>query len=84
MASRDGRQGALTIHQDVDLYTATLRKDESLDVPLRAGRFGWIQVTRGSITINGQLLQAGDGASIEKETLLKIQGEGEFLLFDLN
>ena len=84
VASRDGREGALTIHQDVDLYTATLRKNESIDFPLRSGRFGWIQVTRGSITINGQTLEAGDGASIENEGVLAIEGEGEFLLFDLN
>jgi Pirin-related protein len=83
VAARDGREGALTIHQDVDLYTGTLH-GKSIEFPLRPGRFGWIQVTRGTIHINGTPLEAGDGASIEGETSLKIEGDGEILLFDLN
>ena len=82
VASRDGRDGSLTIHQDVDLYTATLH-GAPLEFALRPARYGWIQVSRGSITINGEALQAGDGASIENEGLLKIDGQGEILLFDL-
>ena len=84
VASREGREGSLTIHQDVDLYTATVHAGQPIDFALRAGRFGWVQVTRGSIIINGQRLVAGDGASIENETALTMDGEGEFLLFDLN
>ncbi len=84
VAAGDGRDGALTIHQDVDLYKATLHDGAPIDFALRAGRYGWIQVTRGSVSINGQSLDAGDGASIEKETSLRIEGEGELLLFDLN
>ena len=83
VAARDGRDGALTIHQDVDLYTATLH-GAPVDFTLRPGRYGWLQVTRGSITVNGKKLDAGDGASIENESALKIDGEGEILLFDLN
>ena len=83
VASHDGRDGSLTIHQDVDLYTTTLR-DNSVTFDFRPNRYGWLQVARGAVTINGEELRAGDGAAIEKESQVTIAGDGEALLFDLN
>jgi redox-sensitive bicupin YhaK (pirin superfamily) len=83
VASHDGRDGSLTIHQDVDLYTTTLR-DASVTFDFRPNRYGWLQVARGFIKLNGQELRAGDGAAIEKESQVTIAGDGEALLFDLN
>ncbi|HXA16204.1 MAG TPA: pirin family protein [Thermoanaerobaculia bacterium] len=84
VASHDGRDGSLTIHQDVDLYTTTLRDGASVAFDFRPNRYGWLQVARGSVSVNGQALDAGDGAAIEKETKVMIAGDGEALLFDLN
>lgn len=84
VASRDGRDGALTIHQDVDLFAANLSNGAELTHDFRAGRYGWIQVIRGDVDVNGVKLTAGDGAAIENEKSVKIGGRGEVLLFDLN
>jgi redox-sensitive bicupin YhaK (pirin superfamily) len=83
VASHDGRDGSLTIHQDVDLYTTTLR-DSSVTHDFRPNRYGWLQVARGAVTLNGEELRAGDGAAIEKESQVILAGDGEALLFDLN
>jgi len=74
------------IHQDASLYSSILLQDQEVDQKLGVGRYGWLQVARGSVTLNGTPLSAGDGAAIEEETALKIVGaapESEFLLFDL-
>ena len=83
VASHDGRDGSLTIHQDVDLYTTTLRGG-SVTFDFGLNRYGWLQVARGAVTLNGEELRAGDGAAIEKESQVTIAGDGEALLFDLN
>jgi redox-sensitive bicupin YhaK (pirin superfamily) len=83
VASHDGRDGSLTIHQDVDLYTATLR-DANVTFDFRPNRYGWLQVARGAVAVNGIDLRAGDGVAIEKEPQVTIAGDGEVLLFDLN
>lgn len=84
VASHDGRDGSLTIHQDIDLYRTTLHNGASVNFDFRPDRYGWVQVTRGSVSLNGQKLVAGDGAAIEKEPRITIAGDGEVLLFDLN
>jgi redox-sensitive bicupin YhaK (pirin superfamily) len=84
VASRDGRDGSLTIHQDADLYTTTLRDGASVAHDFRPGRYGWVQVARGDVSVDGQALSAGDGAAIERESRVTIAGDGEVLLFDLN
>jgi redox-sensitive bicupin YhaK (pirin superfamily) len=84
IASRDGRGGSLTIHQDVDLFTATLKDGKAVRHELRPNRYAWAQVARGAVEVNGEKLIAGDGAAIEDERELVIQGNGEVLLFDLN
>jgi redox-sensitive bicupin YhaK (pirin superfamily) len=86
VASRDGRDGSLTIHQDAELYTTLLSKGSSVSHPLGSGRFAWVQVTSGSVTLNGEALKTGDGAKVsgEKALELKASSDAEVLLFDLN
>jgi quercetin 2,3-dioxygenase len=84
VASHDGADGSLTIHQDAKLFSATLNKDDTIAYDLPEGRYGWLQVARGTVDLNGKKLHAGDGASIEDERSLKISGDGEILLFDLS
>ena len=86
VAARDGRDGALTIHQDVDLYAAVLEPGDKVTHALRDGRFAWLQVAPGSVTLNGQRLDAGDGAAVSDEPALEIRADepAEVLLFDLS
>jgi len=86
IASRDGRDGAVTVHQDVELYVATLAAGDQVSHELKPGRRAWVQVARGTATLNGQALQAGDGAAITDEQKLEIATDGtaEVLLFDLS
>ncbi len=83
VASRDGRDGSVKIHQDVDLYAAIL--EEAGEFRLRGGRYGWLQIARGRVTVNGVELHQGDGAAIEGEVGLRIEPKetSELLLFDL-
>ena len=85
VAARDGREGAVTIHQDADLWTALLGPGESVRHPLASGRHAWVHVARGSATLNGKALGAGDGAAVSDEPALEIAGvtEAEVLVFDL-
>jgi hypothetical protein len=88
VASRDGSEGSVTIHQDVRLYAGLLEGGKGVRHELPAGRGAWIQVTSGAVEVNGKRLVAGDGAAIEEEKGLEItgrdeQGRAEFLLFDL-
>jgi redox-sensitive bicupin YhaK (pirin superfamily) len=85
VASPDGRDGSLTIHQDAELYLATLAEGTRVLRPLRAGRAAWLQVLSGSVTLNGATLQTSDGVAISDESLLTIEAAsaGEILLFDL-
>lgn len=86
VGSRDGREGSITIHQNVDLYAAILGVGESIQHTFAAGRVGWLQVARGAVHLNGQTLTAGDGASITEEALMTLQGteqNAEVLLFDM-
>lgn len=84
VASPDGSDGSVTIHQDVRLY-ATLLDGTSATHQFRPKRYGWIQVTRGEVDVNGQTLKAGDGAAISDEPEITLTGRGaEALLFDLN
>jgi redox-sensitive bicupin YhaK (pirin superfamily) len=85
VASRDGAEGSLKIHQDARLFAGTLRNGDSVEYELKPGRYGWLQVARGSVDLNGKKLNAGDGAAIEDERALTLRGQdAEVLLFDLN
>ena len=59
VASRDGRDGSVTIHQDADVYATLLEPGESVRHELRPGRHAWVQVARGSAALNGRPLGAG-------------------------
>lgn len=86
VASRDGREGSLKINQDVSVYNSILKVGESVSYEPANERYAWLQVVKGTLKINGEMLFAGDGAAISREKLLKIKGlerETEFLLFDL-
>jgi redox-sensitive bicupin YhaK (pirin superfamily) len=87
VASPDGRDGSVTIHQDATLSLALLSSADRVRHEMRPGRVAWVQVARGEVTVNGNSLRAGDGAAVTDETALEITGEGpheaEVLLFDL-
>lgn len=83
IASPDGRDGSVTIHQDARVYAARLNGAEVAHI-LAPNRRAWVQVARGTVALNGRHLAAGDGAAVENETSLQITGQGaELLLFDL-
>ena len=86
VASRDGRDGSVRIHQDADIYASLLDKDATVTHALTAGRRGWIQVVHGSVAVNGESLHAGDGAAASDLPALTVTATvdgSEFLLFDL-
>jgi len=85
VASRDGREGSVTIHQAVDLYTSVLAPGEAVTHRLTPGRSAWIQVAHGTIMLNDTALSAGDGAAVSEETQLPVTAKdrAELLLFDL-
>jgi quercetin 2,3-dioxygenase len=85
VASRDGRDGSVTIHQDANVYAALLEESQEVTHELEAGRGTWLQVARGAVELNGQSLSQGDGAAASDESKLKIVGReaAEVLLFDL-
>ncbi len=85
VGSRDGRDGSITIHQDVDLYASVLEAGNELSLELRPDRKVFVQVVDGDIVVNGQQLSAGDGAQMEDERALQVSAitEAEFLVFDM-
>lgn len=85
VGSRDGRDGSITIHQDVDLYASVLEAGNKLSLELRPDRKVFVQVVDGDIAVNGQRLSAGDGAQMEDERALQVSAltEAEFLVFDM-
>jgi quercetin 2,3-dioxygenase len=85
VASRDGRDGSLTIHQDASVYRARLEPGVEAVHELAPGRHAWLQVAKGEVDVNGVRLNAGDGAAVSKERTLRIRGasQADALLFDL-
>jgi quercetin 2,3-dioxygenase len=88
VASPTGRDGSVTIHADATLYAGLFRTEQSATLPLAPGRHAWVHVARGSAKVNGQLLNAGDGAALSDEPNVDIEGvdgdeAGEVLVFDL-
>ena len=85
VASRDGREGSVTIHQDADLYASRLLPGERVKHALAEGRHAWLQMVSGRVELNGTALGAGDGAAVSQETGLEVVGlePAHFLLFDL-
>ncbi len=87
VASPDGREGSVTIHQDALIYaTVVLETGESVTHTLEPGRRAYVHVARGKARVNGERLAAGDGARVSEETAVNIAADisAEVLLFDLN
>ena len=85
VGSRDGRDGSMTIHQDVSLYASVLDAGIELEHELGKGRRVFVQVVEGDLKVNGRILAAGDGACIEDHDRVQFSAitEAEFLLFDM-
>src|SRR4051794_9084009 len=76
VASPDGREGAVTIHQDARIYQGNLSQGGSVAYTMSPGRHAWVQVLRGSATLNGLALGEGDGAAVDGESALDLHAEG--------
>ena len=85
VASQDGREESLTIHQDADIHLATLVSGKEVEYTLNSHRHAWLQVLRGTVALNGQALRQSDGAAIGNERQLRIVATrtAEVMLFDL-
>ena len=85
VASADGRDGSVTIHQDANLHAGLLTESDKIRHTLAQGRRAYLQVARGEIQVNGLGLSEGDGAAItgEEEINLTTGTSAEVLLFDL-
>ncbi len=86
VGSKDGREGSVVIHQDINLYVSVLSAGDEIEFEVVPGRFAWLQVARGLVTLNGQSLQAGDGVQVNSPELLELTTDStaEILLFDLS
>ena len=85
LVSPDGRDGSVRIRQDNDLYATVLGTGDTVKHELKSDRHAYVQVARGSVTLNGKPLDEGDGAAISEEKTVELRGEkdAEVLLFDL-
>jgi len=85
VVSPDGRDGSVQIRQDNELYATLLAPGESVRHDLKPQRHAYVQVARGSVTLNGHMLETGDGAAISEEPSIELTGvqDAEVLLFDL-
>jgi len=85
VASPDGADGSVTIHQDVRVYATRLAPGLEVVHRLAPGRHAWVQVARGALSLGGQRLGEGDGAAVSDESTLKLVGgkDAEALVFDL-
>ncbi len=84
IASPDGEDGSVTIHQDARLYASLLSPGQRVEHKLAPGRFGWLQIAKGAVELNGKALKQGDGAATDDaELVIRATEESEVLLFDL-
>jgi redox-sensitive bicupin YhaK (pirin superfamily) len=85
LASRNGRDGSLTVHQDVAIFGALLEPGRQLEYAVQADRHLWVQLVKGRLNVNGTDLETGDGAALsdEKNVTLLAAESSEFLIFDL-
>jgi redox-sensitive bicupin YhaK (pirin superfamily) len=84
VASPDGREGSVSLHQDVMLYAGLFDAGQSAKVELAAGRTAFVHVARGEATINGEAVGEGDGVAIAEEAAVTVEGRGaEVLVFDM-
>ncbi len=85
VASPDGAEDSLTIHQDARLYLAALSPEQEISHPIERGRAAWLQVLRGSVKLGGRELAEGDGVEVTDELAITVRAvaDAELLLFDL-
>jgi hypothetical protein len=84
VASKDGRDGSVSVNQDVDMYAACLDGGDCIEYSLQDSRKVWVQVARGTISLNGEELNSGDGAAIEGESFeLSNARAAEVIVFDI-
>lgn len=85
VGSRDGRDGSVMIHQDVNLYATSLYEGDEIAYEPATGRKVWVQIARGRAEVNGMVLKAGDGVALANESHLTLRGvsNAEILLFDM-
>jgi redox-sensitive bicupin YhaK (pirin superfamily) len=85
VASPDGRDGSITIHQDATIAASLLSAGKTVEHTLGKNRYGWLQIARGAVELDGKQLSAGDGAAITGPGVVAIKGiaDAELLLFDL-
>ena len=85
IASPDGRDGSVTIHQDALLYAGLFDGDEHQTLPLAPGRLAYVHLVRGRLNINGRTLEAGDALKLEREPEVRLRdgADAEVLVFDL-
>ena len=86
IGSRDGRDGSVTIHQDVDLYASVLESGKDVSLDGVADRRIFVQVVSGDVVVNDEQLHAGDGLEIRDEDAVGVRAitDAEFLLFNLD
>lgn len=86
IASPDGRDGSSLIQQDASVYVTNLTESQEVQLPLAPGRHAWVQVATGQISLNGTVLETGDGAAVSEESLLTLRGteKSDILLFELS
>jgi redox-sensitive bicupin YhaK (pirin superfamily) len=86
IASADGRDDSVQLNQDVSLFASILEAEQEVERAMDPARYAWIQVARGSISVNGENAEQGDGVIVVGESSIKIKGNeaAEILLFDLN
>ena len=85
IASRDGAEGSVSIHQDARVYAALVTGDEAVTHALAPGRRAYVHIVRGGARVNGTALSAGDAAKLERESTVRVDrgNDAEILLFDL-
>ena len=85
VASRDGREGSVSLHQDVDVYAALLDGADTVEFAVRDGRLAWMQVARGDVRVDGRPLREGDGLAVDEPGRFRLDGAqaAEILLFDM-
>lgn len=86
VASQSGRDGSIAINQDAEVYVARLREGDSVRHAVKPHRHIWLHVAEGEVSLNGEELQAGDGAALSDEQSVALSGKtpAQVLLFDLN
>jgi len=85
VVSPDGADGSLRMHQDARMYAGLFDGDEAADLDIAPGRLAYVHLVRGTATVNGHALAAGDALMYRDEPQVRIQAgqDAEALVFDL-